>query len=175
MGAQSGVTGTTSGAANPAVGNAAVGAYAAGTLLSAGATILSGLHNSKVANYNAKIADMQAQDAIFRGKQDEQQLALGVRKLIGTQRAAFAGQNVEVNSGSALETQLDTARQGALDQIRIRNNAAREAWGFRSQGEVYRAGGSNAITSSAVGAGSTLLTGAAMTYGLNESINGKGK
>jgi hypothetical protein len=61
--------------------------------------------------------------------------------VIGTQRAEFAAQGVDVGSGSAVDVQKDTAYQGEIDALTLRTNAAREAWGYtvEAQGETLQA------------------------------------
>ena len=47
-------------------------------------------------------------------------------------RAAAAGTGVDVNVGSAYDTQADVTSLGAFDSAVIRQNAAREAYGFKT-------------------------------------------
>jgi hypothetical protein len=89
-------------------------------------------------DYNAQIADAQAADAITRGQEEENRYRQGVRTLIGSQRAGFAGQGVDIGVGSAVDVQADTAYLGELDALTLRTNAAREAWGFRTQATDLR-------------------------------------
>jgi hypothetical protein len=89
-------------------------------------------------DFNAKIADLQAQDAVERGAEDESRYRSQVRGSIGTQRAGIASQNVKVGFGSAVDVQADAAYLGELDALSIRNNAAREAWGFKMQATDLR-------------------------------------
>jgi hypothetical protein len=131
-----------------------------------------------VLEYNAKVADLQAQDAIARGNEEENRYRTQVRGLVGSQRVAGAASNVDVGFGSALDVQVDTARQGELDALTIRNNAAREAWGYSVQAEdtrmraqIVRKGGKNAIAAAGsranqayLGAAGTILGGAANLY-----------
>lgn len=121
--------------------------------------------------YNAGVTGLQAADAVTRGAEEEQRFRSTVRGLIGSQRAGFAGQGVDVGSGSAVDVQADAAYLGELDALTIRSNAQREAWGYRVQGEdlrmaagVARRGGQAAQTaarwntaSSILGSGSSLL------------------
>jgi hypothetical protein len=95
----------------------------------------------QIAGFNASVATAQAEDALQRGREAEDQLHTGVKKLMGAQRAGFAAQGVELDSGSALEIQQDTGAQAALDTQRIKLNAAREAWGFKQQATNYSMGG----------------------------------
>lgn len=91
-----------------------------------------------LADYNAAVAKLQAQDAIARGREEESQYRQQVAGMIGSQRAGFAGANIDVSSGSALDVQADAAFLGELDALTIRNNAAREAWGYEVEAEDQR-------------------------------------
>lgn len=93
---------------------------------------------AKIYEFNAAVAEMQAEDAVKRGHDEESRFRAGVRGLIGSQRAAFAASNVDVGFGSALDVQADAAYLGELDALTIRNNAAREAWGFKIEAEDSR-------------------------------------
>lgn len=129
-----------------------VGVLGAGT--SAAGSAKSAAKEKQIANFNAKVASAQATDAIARGQEAEDQLHSGVRKLLGSQRAGFAGQNVVLDDGSALDVQLDTATQEAKDAARIKLNAQREAWGFEKQSENAAMGGNasyNQLTGQAYG------------------------
>lgn len=96
------------------------------------------------AEFNAKVAEMQAVDALARGADDEERFREVVKGLIGSQRAGFAGQNVDVGIGSPVDVVADTAYLGELDALTIRNNAAREAWGYEIEAENFRRFGANA-------------------------------
>lgn len=107
---------------------------------------------------NAAFAEEAANDAIARGGMDEDQQRLATRAAIGTQRAGFAANGVDVNSGSAADIQDDTAALGELDALTIRNNAAREAWGYRTQAQQGRLAAANARSSGQAGMFGSLLT-----------------
>lgn len=92
-----------------------------------------GLHE-----FNAAVAEAQGEDAMRRGQEEANRFRAGVRGLIGSQRAATAANNIEVGFGSALDVQADAALLGELDEITIRNNAARERWGFQVEAEDHR-------------------------------------
>lgn len=89
-------------------------------------------------DYNAQVADLQSKDAVERGVEEESKFRMGVRGMIGTQRAGIAASNIDVGYGSAADVQADAAYLGELDALAIRTNAAREAWGFQVQGEDLR-------------------------------------
>jgi len=139
--------------------SAAIGLMVAGGVTSASGQYASGKANQELANYNARIADVQAEDALARGRESESIQRKRTKALIGTQRARFGAQNIEINDGSALDVQADTAYLGELDALTIRNNAAREAWGYKVQAEDYRARGRIARMEGTYGAAGTLLGG----------------
>lgn len=98
-----------------------------------------------ILDYNASVADLQSQDAVERGAIDESRFRTQVRGIVGAQRVGFAAQGVEVASGSAVDVQADASYLGELDALQIRQNAMREAWGFkvsaydaRKQAEIAR-------------------------------------
>ena len=97
----------------------------------------------------------------------EQQQRTKTAQLIGSQRAALASQGGDVDSGSPLDIQSDTARAGEFDAQTIRNNAAQQAYGYRLQaanaaGDAgrYSASAANTMADLPFGIGSSLLGGA---------------
>lgn len=159
---------------------AAIGLLGAGTFMQARNQYRSGQINSSIASINADIADFnsdyadwQAEDALDRGRDREGQLRKQVKQVGGAQRANLAAQGVDVNDldSSAVQIQEDTEALGELDALMIRNNAIREAMGYRTralnasvQGRVYEAQGAMAQSQGTFGAASTLLTGAGSAY-----------
>ena len=98
----------------------------------------------------ARLEDVEAESAITRGRDEETEARIKTKKLIGAQRARLAAQGIEIDSGSALDIQLETAELGAADALTIRNNAFRESTGhriqaidFRNQAEFARLSGKN--------------------------------
>lgn len=121
----------------------------------------------RMAEFEASLLDSQADDAIARGAEEEAKFRAGVKKLKGSQRVALASQGIDINTGSALAVQEETEVLSELDALTIRNNARREAWGFKTQGQLTRAAGFGQAQSIRNQATSTLLTGvagAASTY-----------
>lgn len=121
-------------------------------------------YNAAVGEINAEISEQQAQDAIARGEADVSAYRTQINALRGRQRAAIGSSNIEM-SGSALDLMVDTATVGELDIQTIRNNAAREAYGYRVQGLNQRLGGTLDRYEGRARATGTLLTSAASAYG----------
>lgn len=120
----------------------------------------------KTFEINQRFANLQAEDAIKRGDTEAGRHAQKVKRIIGAQRAAIAGQGIEVDTGSALDVQAETAEFGAIDVETIRNNAYREAWGYRTQALDYGAKGQFASLEAKATARNTLLTGGLNTLNL---------
>lgn len=118
-----------------------------------------GKYQSTVAESNARLADIQSQDAIDRGNQAANKNTDKTRQLIGSQRASLAAQGIDVNSGSAADVQADSASLGALDSATIKNNAYREAWGYKVQSMNDTYAGKFASIAADSNANNTLLTG----------------
>jgi hypothetical protein len=91
--------------------------------------------------FNARLSEYQAEDAVRKGETQTQEHGTRTKQLIGKQRASLAAQGIDIESGSALDVQEDTAVQSAVDIMTIRNNAWREAWGFKVQADDYKSKG----------------------------------
>lgn len=141
---------------------------AAGSAYNAYGQYQTGKYNAAVADENARLADISAEEAITLGEADVSRFRMNINQIRGRQRAAIGASNIEM-SGSALDISEDTAQIGELEIATIRNNAARDAYGFRTQGLNYRAQGRLDRFAGRTGAIGTLLTGGAqstaMVYG----------
>lgn len=108
---------------------------------------------------NRRMADIQAADAISRGDREALKLRGQTRRLIGSQRAAQAAGGVDINRGDALDIQAETASLGAADELTIKNNAYREAFGYKAQALSYGAQGAYAGLAARNSIQNTILTG----------------
>lgn len=125
-------------AAAPYVMMAGAGASAMGASNSAKAQQAGLNYQAEVAANNAQIAEWQAQDAIRQGQEQEQQSRLQYAATKATQRAALAANGVALDEGSAVDILTSTDYADVVDASTIRANAARAAWGYRTQGTNYR-------------------------------------
>lgn len=91
-------------------------------------------YQAQVARNNQMIAEGYARRALQQGQVDEQNRRLKTAAALGSQRASLASQGGDVDSGSPLDLQADTARLGEYDAQAIRSNAALKAYGYRVQG-----------------------------------------
>ena len=104
------------------------GASAAGAVQSAQAQKDSLNYQATVAAQNAAISDQRAKMALQIGAQDENTVRQTTAQHAATQKASFAGNGVDVNDGSAAETQAGTKFEGEVSALTVRDNAARAAW-----------------------------------------------
>lgn len=125
-------------------------------------------YNAEMAKRNAEVANMQAENARQRGELEEKQFRLNLSKQKGEMRAGYGASGAVVDSGSALDSLMDTTEWGELDALTIRHNAAIEAWGYKNQAanftgqsELFR----TSKQSVGLNTGSTLVTGAGSVLG----------
>jgi hypothetical protein len=85
----------------------------------------------------AEVERLKGKDAIARGRQLEGAARIeGTRKVAETTTSLVQG-NIDVQSGSALNTVAATRMFADLDAATIRSDAAREAWGHEVQAKMY--------------------------------------
>ena len=92
-----------------------------------------------VAQNNAAMAEISAQDALRRGEKDVQETQRRAAMLKGAQRSSMAAKGLDLGEGTAAQLQDQTDFFAATDVATQRENARRDAQGFRSQGANYRA------------------------------------
>jgi len=146
------------------------GLFAVSSLASAGGSLASSIQQSQAirqqGNYqknqlqfNAQVAELQANDATNRGNKEVSTKKKQAKQIIGSQRAALAAQGIEVNEDTSSLIQQDTAGLAAEDISTIKNNAWKEAWGYRVQALDYNSQAGFAQISSKFNANQTMLTG----------------
>ena len=123
---------------------------------------------------NRRNADIMAEDAIERGEKGAQDHRRKTKRLIGAQRAALAAQGIDVNYGSAAGIQSETQALGERDALTIRNNAWREAFGFRSQADSLRLQSEFSKSAAKSARTNTLVTGGLRILEVGRSAYGGG-
>lgn len=91
-------------------------------------------YQAQVAQNNAQIASWNAQDALDRGQRAEADQRLKNSQFKGDQRASLAARGLDLGEGSPVDILATTDFMGERDALTIRDNAAKEAWGYRIQG-----------------------------------------
>lgn len=133
--------------------------------------------NAAQMDMNARLAARQGEDAIGRGDKEAATYRDKVNQTVGSQRAALAAQGIDVNSGSAAEVQLDTKAMGEKDAMTIKNNAWREAWGYKVEAQNNRGSASMTRQAGENRYNNTLLTGGlqALNSGISGAMAARGK
>lgn len=86
-----------------------------------------------VADTNARIAELGAQQELFRGQQQVGALTLQAGQLKSRQRTAMAANGIDLGVGTAAEIQASTDIMKEIDKNTIEANATRSAFGYRTQ------------------------------------------
>lgn len=108
-----------------------IGSQIGGAFAQNAASRAADAYNSRQTAFNIEIAEMQGKDVRARGEREATAAKKQARNIISEQRVALAAQGIDIDSGSALEIQEDTAMLGEREAQTIRNNAWREAWGYK--------------------------------------------
>jgi len=118
---------------------------------------------ANAANYNAAVAANASNFARQQGEINAQANDRRTAAMIGRQRAIYAAGNLDVNTGSPLDIQANTEQIGRLNSLTIRNNAAREAYGYQANANLdsaaatnYQSAGDMAMFGSLIGAGTSV-------------------
>lgn len=168
-----------------AVASLALGVYSG--VQTSKAQKAAGEYQQQVADQNAAIGRNQAEQARQIGNIEEARVRRQARAAVASQRAALAANGLDINSGTALDLQAETAGFGEADALTARSNALRQAWGFEvgavndvNQGRAARAAGQNAATGTLLTTGANLAGGVyggyqSGTFGGGSSSSGKTK
>jgi hypothetical protein len=112
---------------------ASAGLGAVGTVASLISGKAQASYQRAVSRVNEQFAEMQAQDSLRRGELEARQVGIRGNLIEGEQVASLAGQNVDVDEGTAAELRAETRVGKKEDIITVRNNAFREALGYKMQ------------------------------------------
>ena len=94
--------------------------------------------NAAIMESNAALADASAADAYQRGATTEGKVRMRGGQMEAAQKADFAASGVDVHSGSVADVVGSTGAISELDAQIAKNNAAREAFGFKTQASNLR-------------------------------------
>jgi hypothetical protein len=123
-----------------------------------------GQEDAALAEQNARMIDLQAADVMWRGAQDAGRIRAEGAKIEGSQKVAVAANGVDSTSGSAANMFIASQQNAAADAEQAKNNAAREAWGYKVEAYNQRARGKAAKQAGNLGAAGSLISGAGQAY-----------
>lgn len=113
------------------------------------------------ADFQAKQARIQAEDALKRGAVEEQAQRRKTAALEARQAALMGASNLDLSSGSPLAILGDTAQLGELDAQTIRGNSQREKASYLSQASLFDMEGDAAASAGNLASFGTALGGVA--------------
>ena len=104
-----------------------------------------GYANAQADKYNAALATMNsvqaARNASMAAEAGSSQAgiqSMKARAEVGSIKTNQAAGNVDVNSGSAVDTRVSADELGKLDALQIRSNATKEAYGYQVQSTNFK-------------------------------------
>jgi len=115
------------------LGALSTGLSTVGGVLGAVGTYQQGMFQSKIATYNAQLAEQGKEAALTAGSNAESIKRMQTGKLVGEEAAAQAAGGVDVGGGSAEQVRNATKVSGEMDALNIRYNAARSAYGYQQE------------------------------------------
>jgi hypothetical protein len=137
--------------------------------VSAGVAALGAVRSSQAqaaaANYNAQLADQNAQVANAQGAAAAEAQERDSKRRIGSMLAAYGASGVQTDTGSPTDVLADSARSASLDNLTIKYNAKLRAMGLEAQAGLDRSTASNATQAGYINATSAVLSGASKAYG----------
>ncbi len=127
-------------------------------LLQAGGALMAGFGAKRTADYNARVAEMNAVAARQKGVSQAETIAKKYDTLQGRQTAAAANAGLDPTKGSAaMVINQETGGNAWLDQMTTLWNSGSEATALENRAKAFRAEGSNAQTAGLIGAGGSIL------------------
>ena len=157
----------------PSSYRASAAAAVASTALGTVSSIQQGKQQQAMYNYQAKVAEQNAEIA-KRNADTERQTGIEEARLqrmktlqaVGAQQTAMAANGMDVTQGTSLDIIEDTAAMGELDALQIQTNYEKKALAYEQQAGNYTnqanmdaISGRNAYTAGKINAVSTGLNG----------------
>ena len=152
----------------------------AASALSATGSVIGGMAGQQQANYEARVANQNAQldaqratDSLATAATENRDFYRSLSATKGQQIASLAANGVDLSFGTPALLQEDTANRGAEDAATLHHNQLERLKGFdmaavndRTQAASARMRGSAALTNSLFQAGSSLMSGFSQMRGM---------
>lgn len=136
-----------------------------GALMSAGGNAKQGQDNAQIAEYNAKVAEQDAQQVTAQGAELARRSLVNSSKFVGAGMANYGASGV-ANDGSAQWVLRNSAAQGELNALTIKNNADVRATAFNNTAQLDHMRAANDVQAGNINAASSILTGASRIAGM---------
>lgn len=123
--------------------------------------------------YNAKLAEQQALQTEMDAAENIRRKRRENKRLLATQRSRYAKAGV-LEEGTPLELLAETAGNLEMETLDYDRQQRMAAAGLRAQGAADLAMGANQARGALIGAGASLLQGAASTAYMGSTLRGSG-
>jgi hypothetical protein len=114
-----------------------------------------------VQDYNARVAENEAEATRTAGVEEENIKRRQTAELLSKQRAQLGAAGVDIGSGSAFQLQQDVETAGEADALRIRSNVESRVGALKTGASLTRQQGEFAQTAGSAAAAGTILGGTA--------------
>lgn len=91
-----------------------------------------------LADINARISELGAEQELIKGQQQVGQLTMQAGRVKSAQRVALSANGMDLSEGNAAEIQASTDIMKEIDKNTVEANAVRSAWGYRTTGMNYQ-------------------------------------
>lgn len=142
----------------------AIAATVASAAISAVGAVRSAQAQSAAADYNSKVASLNAQAATQQGEAAAEAQQRDSQRRIGTALASFGAAGVETDTGSPADVLSQSARDAALDNLTIKYNAKMRAMGYQMQSNLDSTNASNSASAGVLSGTAALLSGGSSAY-----------
>lgn len=125
-------------------------------------------YQAGVNDYNARVAENEAEDVRSIGVEEENRVRLRTAQLIGKQEAQIGAAGVRSDVGSPAQLISDTQLIGEADALRVRGSFTRQAEALETGGALLSSSaGASRQAAGNLGAASTILTAGAGAAAIN--------
>lgn len=124
-----------------------------------------GQYQKQQAYAQAGLNELYAKDVEAKGRRASLRVRQKANVVKGAQRAALAAQGIDVSTGTAGDILDETQTAGEMDALTTKNNAWREAFGYKTEAVRLRTEGDYANMTAKNQAKLTLLTGGLQAVG----------
>ena len=122
----------------------------AATVVNLGANLFGAIGRNRAAKRQQRFANQMADDVLARGEREAEFATMDLARLQGAATTSIAAQGIDTTSGSAAQIRAQNQEFGEQDINQLRLNAAREAWGIRTQAKLnYQAERNQAVAGAA--------------------------
>lgn len=152
----------------------ATGLMIASTAFNAIGNIAAGNAQASEYRYQAAVASQNAAYSAAEGEVKSTSYGLKNAATAGAIKAAQGARGIDVNKGSAAKVQQSSDALGQLDVLTIRSDAAREAYGYRTQAKQLEIAAQNAKKAGFFGAIGSVIGGVGQIYGYKQNQQNAG-